>query len=104
MDITTDIKLSAWMVQKEYAENMDDAILFVKAIKEGNCPEALLKELQKNIDVMMAVGSKVTAEKVVPFLQNKLKDAEKMIAFWEKNPKDTNAVFYHRRIEEYNDQ
>ncbi len=104
MDITTDVKLSAWMVQKEYAENMDDAILFVKAIKEGNCPDALLKKLRKNIDVMMAVGSKVTAENVVTFLQNRLKDAEKMIAFWEKNPKDTNAVFYHRRIEEYNDQ
>jgi len=99
-----DIKLAAWMVQKEFAENMDDAIFFVKAIKEGNCPEELLKKLMKNIDVMMAIGSKVTAENAVPFLRNKLKDAEKMIAFWEANPKDTNAVFYHRRLEEYNDQ
>ena len=46
---------------------------------------------------------KVTAEKVLPYLTEKFKSAEKLIAFWEANPKDTNAVFYHRRLAEYND-
>lgn len=96
-----DIKLAAWMVQKEFAENMDDAVFFVKSVKEGSCPDALLRNFKKNIDVMMAIGSNITAENAVPFLQNKFKDAEKMIAFWEANPKDTNAVFFKRRLEEY---
>lgn len=99
-----DVKLAAWMVQKEFAENMDDALSFVKDVKEGKCPENLLKKLQKNIDVMMAIGGKVTVDNAVPFLQSKLKDAEKMIVFWEANPKDTNAVFYHRRLAEYNEE
>lgn len=98
-----DIKLAAWMVQKEFAENMDDAIMFVRAVKDGSCPDALLNILKKNMDVMMEVGGKVTAEKVLPYLTEKFKSAEKLIAFWEANPKDTNAVFYHRRLAEYND-
>ena len=98
-----DIKLAAWMVQKEFAENMDEGLSFVKAVKSDSCPESLLKRLQKNIDVIMAIGKKVTSENAVKFLQNKFKDAEKMIAFWEANPKDTNAVFYHRRLAEYNE-
>lgn len=99
-----DIKLAAWMVQKEYAENMDEALEFVRAIKNDSCPSALLNILQKNMDVMMEIGGKVTTEKAVPFLQSKFKTAEKLIAFWEANPKDTNAVFYHRRLAEYNEK
>lgn len=96
-----EIKLAAWMVQKDYAENMDDAVEFVKSVKNGQCPDALLNILKKNIDVMMAVGGKVTTDNAISFLQDKFKSAEKLIAFWEANPKDTNAVFFNRRIEEY---
>ena len=67
--------------------------------------QELLDILQKNLDVRIAIGGgTITKETALNFLQEKLKTAEKLIAFWEANPKDTNAIFffreYHRYMEE----
>jgi hypothetical protein len=54
----------------------------------------MLETLGHNIDVFMTVGGPVTAENLLPFMQEKYEMAQKLIKFWSENPKDTNAVFF----------
>ncbi|MBQ7479510.1 MAG: hypothetical protein IJT01_11585 [Selenomonadaceae bacterium] len=97
-------KLAVWFTQKKFAESVPQAEEFLAAIKENECPQELLDILQKNLDVRIAIGGTITKETALSFLQEKLKTAENLIAFWEANPKDTNAIFffreYHRYMEE----
>ncbi|MBQ3972402.1 MAG: hypothetical protein II687_09460 [Selenomonadaceae bacterium] len=98
-------KIAVWFTQKKFAESVPQAEEFLDAIKENECPQELLDILQKNLDVRIAIGGgTITKETALSFLQEKLKTAENLIAFWEANPKDTNAIFffheYHRYMEE----
>ena len=53
------------------------------------------------MDIRIAIGGPVTEEAALSFLQEKLKTAEKLIAFWEANPKDTNAIFFLHEYRHY---
>ncbi len=94
-------KLAVWLVQKKYAESVPQAETFLSAIRQGTCPPGLIDILRKDMDVLIAVGNPITEEKALAFLQEKLKTAEKLIAFWEENPKDTNAIFFLRKYNQY---
>ncbi|MBR2214680.1 MAG: hypothetical protein IJ849_02840 [Selenomonadaceae bacterium] len=89
-------ELAAWLISKKYAVYPDQALEFVRALQKGECPAEMVDLVQKNLDLLMEMGGSITAEKLVPFFQEKLKSAEKLINFWRENPKDTNAVFFHR--------
>ncbi|MBR3721619.1 MAG: hypothetical protein IKN12_02555 [Selenomonadaceae bacterium] len=94
-------KLAVWLVGKKYAESVEEGKEFLNALEKGNCPDALLDYLKKDLDVLMALGGKVSTDKATEYLKDKLKSAEKLIAFWETNPKDTNAIFFNKRLQEY---
>ncbi|MBR3624532.1 MAG: hypothetical protein IKN43_14430 [Selenomonadaceae bacterium] len=94
-------KLAVWLVGKKYAENVEEGMEFLQALENNSCPDALLDYLKKDLDVLMALGGNISSDKAVEYLKDKLKSAEKLIAFWEANPKDTNAIFFNKRLQEY---
>lgn len=94
-------KLAVWLTQKKFAESVPQAMEFLAAIEKNECPPELLATLKKDMEVLIAIGSPVTEEAALSFLQEKLKTAEKLIAFWEANPKDTNAIFFLRKYHQY---
>ena len=89
-------ELAAWLISRKYAVYPDQALEFVRALQRGECPAEMVELLQKNLDLVMELGGSITTENLVPCFQEKLKSAAKLIAFWHDNPKDTNAVFFHR--------
>lgn len=94
-------KLAVWLVQKKYAESVPQAEEFLAAIERNECPPELPALLDKDMDIHIANGGTVTEETALSFLQEKLKTAKKLIAFWEANPKDTNAIFFLRKYNQY---
>lgn len=96
-------KLAVWLAQKKFAENVPQALTFMDSIAKNECPPELLQRVQKDLDTRIAIGV-ITEETVLAFLQEKLKTAEKLIAYWEEHPKDTNAIFFLRRYHQYQEE
>ena len=94
-------KLAVWLVQKKFAESVPQAREFLDAIERNECPPELPALLDKDMDVRITLGGTITEEAALNFLKEKLKTAEKLIAFWEANPKDTNAIFFFRKYNQY---
>ena len=94
-------KLAVWLTQKKIALDVPQAMGFLDAIQKDECPQELLELLEKDLDVRIAIGSPITKEKALSFLQEKLRTAEKLIAYWEEHPKDTNAIFFLRGYRQY---
>ena len=97
-------KFTVWLLTRKFARSLEEANAFAKAVMAENCPEdvaALMAEANRgNMDVMMEIG-KVTPEKMMPFMAGKFDLAKKCIGFWEEHVKDTNAIFFRRKYEEY---
>ncbi len=87
-------QIAVWLVQRGYADNLEQGIRFAQALANNECTEEMLDTLSHNIDVFMTVGGPVTAENLLPFLLDKYSTATKLIKFWNENPKDTNAIFF----------
>ena len=94
-------KLAVWLTQKKLAEDVPQALSFIDTIRSNECPSEILEHIKKDLDMRIALGDPITEEKVLSFLQEKLKTAEKLIVYWEDHPKDTNAIFFLRRYREY---
>jgi len=94
-------KLAVWLVQAKYADSVPQAEEFLSAIQQDTCPPELIDFLKKDMEVLITIGNPITEEKALAFLQEKLKTAERLIAFWEENPKDTNAIFFLRKYNKY---
>jgi hypothetical protein len=92
--IPMDKQLAIWLMQRGYADDLEQGVRFARALAENECTEEMLDTLGHNIDIFMTVGGPVTAEKLLPFMQEKYAMAIKLIKFWSENPKDTNAVFF----------
>lgn len=87
-------QIAVWLVQRGYADNLEQGIRFAQALANKECTEEMLDALGHNIDVFMSVGGPVTADNLLPFLLDKYNMAQKLIHFWNENPKDTNAIFF----------
>lgn len=96
MDNTLEQQIAVWFLSHELAETLQQALDFVRLIEKGETSEEMAVVLNKNLDVRLQLGGNVTADAALKFLQEKRTTAEKLIAMWEKNPKDTNAVFFFR--------
>jgi hypothetical protein len=88
-------KLAVWLVQRRLARDVDEGLEFAAALERGECTEAMVEANRHNMDAMAKLG-KVTQENLGPYMQEKLAMAKKLIAFWEENPKDTNAIFFFK--------
>ncbi len=86
--------IAVWLLKRGYADDVEQGIRFAEALAKNECTEEMLETLGHNIDVFMTVGGPVTAENLLPFMQEKYEMAQKLIKFWSDNPKDTNAVFF----------
>lgn len=93
-------KLAVWFLQRHFARNIDEALEFVASLEKGEFTDVMLEANRGNMDLLMELGQ-ITAEKLKPYFLDKLATAEKLIAFWAENPKDTNAIFFNK---EYNAQ
>lgn len=87
-------QIAVWLLQRGYAEDLEQGARFAEALAKNECTEEMLEVLGHNIDVFMTVGGPVTAENLLPFMQEKYSMAQKLIKFWGENPKDTNAIFF----------
>ena len=96
-------KFTIWLLTRKFARNLEEAQTFSKAVIEGDCTEEIVGQMfeanRTNMDVMMEIG-KVTPEKMVPFMKQRLDLAQKCIIFWEEHVKDTNAIFFRKKYEE----
>ena len=93
-------KLAIWLLQRHYARDIDEALAFATALEKGEFTEEMLEANKRNMDVIIDIG-KVTEEKFKPYLFDKVSTAEKLIAFWAANPKDTNAIFFKKEYNEH---
>lgn len=89
-----EMQIAVWLLQRGYANNLDQGIRFAQALEKKECTEEMLDTLGHNLDVYMTIGTPVTQEKLLPFLLDKYGMAIKLIKFWSENPKDTNAIFF----------
>ena len=89
-----DRQIAVWLLQRGYADDLEQGIRFAEALGKNECTDEMLDTLGHNIDVFMTVGGPVTAENLLPFMQEKYSMATKLIRFWNENPKDTNAIFF----------
>ncbi len=89
-----DKQIAVWLLKRGYADDVEQGVRFAQALANNECTEEMLETLGHNIDVFMTVGGPVTAENLLPFMQEKYEMAVKLIKFWAANPKDTNAVFF----------
>ena len=87
-------QIAVWLLQRGYAEDLEQGIRFAESLAKDECSEEMLDTLGHNIDVFMTVGGPITAENLLPFMQEKYAMASKLIKFWSENPKDTNAIFF----------
>lgn len=92
-------KLAVWLLQRKLARDIDEALSYAPALLQGQFPEEMLAANERNVAVIKEIG-KVTREKFEPYLMEKAATAQKMIAFWEKNPKDTNAIFFNKAYQQ----
>ncbi len=72
-------QIAVWLVQRGYADNLEQGIRFAQALANNECTEEMLDTLSHNIDVFMTVGGPVTAENLLPFLLDKYSMATKLI-------------------------
>ena len=96
MDNKLERQIAVWYLSHEMAEDLRQALDFVRLVEKGEATEEMATVLSKNLDIRLQLGGNVTADSALKFLQDKRKTAEKLIAMWEENPKDTNAVFFFR--------
>ncbi|MCR5758686.1 MAG: hypothetical protein K6F95_12405 [Selenomonas sp.] len=87
-------QIAVWLVQRGYADDVEQGVRFAEALAKNECTEEMLETLGHNIDIFMTVGGPITAENLMPFMQEKCNMAKKLIKFWSENPKDTNAIFF----------
>lgn len=92
-------KLAAWLFQRHYAESPAQGLRFVKAVNAEKGTEEMADSLLCNIETMDLIGTETPEEDALKVLKEKLRSAERLLAFWEANPKDTNAIFF---MKEYN--
>ncbi len=97
-------KLAVWLAQKKFAENVPQALDFLDSLAKDECPPELFDRIQKDLDARIAIGEPLTEKAVLAFLHEKLRTAEKLIAYWEEHPKDTNAIFFLRRYHQYQEE
>lgn len=98
MDNTLEQQIAVWFLSHELAETLQQALDFVRLVEKGEANDEMAAVLNKNMDIRSQLGGNVTTEAALKFLQEKRATAEKLIAMWEKNPKDTNAVFFFRNF------
>lgn len=89
-----DKQIAVWLLKRGYADDLEQGVRFAQALANNECTDEMLETLGHNIDIFMNVGGPVTAENLLPFMQEKYEMAVKLIKFWAANPKDTNAVFF----------
>ena len=94
-------KLAIWFTQKKFALDVPQALEFIESIRKDQCPPELIDILRRDIDIRLAIGDPLTEKKVLSFLQEKLRTAEKLIPYWEEHPKDTNAIFFLKGYRQY---
>ncbi len=92
-------KLAAWLLQRKLARDTDEALGYAAALLQGQFPEEMFAANERNVNVMKDIG-KITREKFEPYIMEKVATAQKMIAFWEENPKDTNAIFFNKTYQQ----
>lgn len=96
MDKDLEKKIAVWFLTHDLAETLQQALDFVRKVEKNEATEEMAAVLGRNIDVKVKLGGQVTAETALGFLREKREAAEKLIALWENNPKDTNAIFFLR--------
>ena len=94
-------QLAVWLLQRGYADDLEQGLRFVEALAQNTCTEEMLDTLGHNIEVLMNMGEPVTAENLLPFMQERSQTAIKLIRFWSESPKDTNAVFFFNECRKY---
>lgn len=94
-------QLAVWLLQRGYADDLEQGLRFVEALAQNTCTEEMLDTLGHNIEIFMSVGEPVTAENLLPFMQERYQTAIKLIRFWSESPKDTNAVFFFNECRKY---
>ena len=86
--------IAVWLLKRGYADDVEQGVRFAEALAKNECTEEMLETLGHNIDVFMTVGGPVTAENLLPFMQEKYEMAQKLIKFWSENPKDLKSFGY----------
>ena len=94
-----DKKLAVWLWSHGFAPTAKDGLIFLEEIRR-NSPKEMLSYFAGSFSARMEMGKEVTEENVVSFLKEKLKTAQRLIAFWEENPKDTNAIFFFKKYKQ----
>ncbi len=93
-------KLAVWLMQQNIAVSLPQGIQFVESASKNEYPEGLSEELEKQLELRMTLGSPISHESALSYLKDRLATGEKLIKFWESNPKDTNAIFFLRKCSE----
>ena len=63
--------IAVWLLKRGYADDVEQGVRFAEALAKNECTEEMLETLGHNIDVFMTVGGPVTAENLLPFMQEK---------------------------------
>ncbi len=98
MDNNMEKKMAVWLKMRGFAETVEQGEEFVRSAQNNETNKELTAVLSKNPDAALNMGGKVTDENAIKFLREKLATGQRLIGFWEENPKDTNAIFFAREM------
>jgi len=93
-------KFAVYLTTRKYAPDIETALKISNELEAGKLSEELIKNLSRNMDIMMNVMPPITEEKLINFLTETLESAKKLFVFWENTPADTNAIFFRKSYNE----